>query len=142
MVLSTRFHKLSLWVGGPVWPTVDSLIRTVMICGFVPRFFFFEGVPDTRYAGRYRWARRPRWNSVSSTVVLTTSIHNGNNSAIHGQLVITSKSTNAKRKPRNDSQRGRIRVRNTIVLVENMNTPAILIAKTFKEAPINWRTKK
>ena len=78
--------------------------------------------------------------SDSRMLVLTTRIHNGNNSTIHGQFVMINNKTTPQAKHRKATQRGRMPVRNMIVLVENMNTPAILMAKTFKNAPANSRT--
>ena len=70
---------------------------------------------------------------------LSTSIHSGNRSAIHGQFVMTNNSTSAQAYPETATHRGRIDVRSTIVLVETTNTPAILMAKTFKNDPPSCR---
>ena len=71
-----------------------------------------------------------------------TNIHKGKSSAIQGQLVMISSRTAAHPIPKYASHRGRIEVRKTMVLVDIMKTPAILMAKMFMEAPticlIRW----
>ena len=79
--------------------------------------------------------------SDSRMLVLTTRIHNGNNSTIHGQFVMINNRTTAHAKPKKATQRGRMPVRSMIVLLEVTNTPAILIANTFKNMPISCRTR-
>ena len=73
--------------------------------------------------------------------MLRAKIHKGDSNAIHGQVVMTSNRTTAHANPKKATQRGRIAVRSTIMLVEKMNTPAILMAKTFKNAPISCRAR-
>src|SRR6185369_3567183 len=78
-------------------------------------------------------------NSAHRMHALSTSIHRGNSKAIHGQFVMTSNSTSAQAYPAKAIHRGRTAVRSTIVLVDTMNTPAILMAKIFKNDPPNCR---
>jgi len=70
--------------------------------------------------------------SATKICVLTSSIHRGNNSAIQSQFEMTNNSARPHTNPENATKRGKIAVRSAIVQVENMNIPAILMAKTFK----------
>ena len=67
---------------------------------------------------------------------LTTIVHTGNNTAIHNQLEITSNRIRLLANPENAIQRGRIAVRNAMVDVDKMKTPAILMAKTLRNAEL------
>jgi hypothetical protein len=66
--------------------------------------------------------------------VLTRIVHRGNNITIHGQFETTSMSARPHANPENAIQRGKIAVRKAITQLEKMKTPAILMAKMFKNA--------
>jgi hypothetical protein len=64
--------------------------------------------------------------------VLINIVHRGNSIAIHIQFEMTSRRARPQANPENAIQRGKIPVRKAMTQVEKMKTPAILMAKMFR----------
>ena len=65
---------------------------------------------------------------------LTNIVHSGNSIAIHSQFEMTRRRIRPQANPENAIQRGKIPVRNAMMHVEKVKTPAILTAKMFRKA--------
>jgi poly-beta-hydroxyalkanoate depolymerase len=65
---------------------------------------------------------------------LTSSIHSGNSRAIQSQFEMTASSTTPYANPEYAIHRWKIPMRSAMVQVVNVNTPAILMPKTFSNS--------